>query len=254
MLNKFLFDKIENFRDFGGYLTSDGHRLKSGILFRSGDLDRASREDIAKLKLLNLHTIIDLRTAKEIKKKPVIICNEKRILIPLNITESMRKRLSPYMGKRNADSEITHALNSVYIDMVRILKPQIGEIFRALLSEDTSPILIHCHVGKDRTGFIIAIIHLALNVEKKSIIHDYLSTNDYLLPGTKRLLKKMRIATLGLISTWNFELASLANEKYLNTVIDIIEHDYNGINNYLAECGISEHNLALIKKNIYVNS
>jgi protein-tyrosine phosphatase len=78
MSEKFLFDKIENFRDFGGYSTTDGHRLKSGILFRSGDPDHASKEDIAKLKLLNLRTIIDLRTIKEIKKKHVNIGNEKK--------------------------------------------------------------------------------------------------------------------------------------------------------------------------------
>jgi protein-tyrosine phosphatase len=254
MSEEFSFDNIDNFRDFGSYHTTDGNILKSGILYRSGDLDRASKEDLNKLKSLNIRTIIDLRTSKEIKKKPVTICSEKRIHIPLNITESTRHRLKPYMGKKNVDEQILNAIDSVYRDMVGMLKPQIGEIFKNLLSKNEFPLLIHCHVGKDRTGFIIAIIQMALQVEKKSIIKDYLTTNHQLLPGTKRMLKKMRIATFGLIPTWNFELASMAQEKFINTIINIIDQDYKGIKNYLAECGISEQDLALIKQNIYVNS
>ena len=254
MQNKLLFDKIENFRDFGGFSTCDGHQLQLGLLFRSGDPDHASKGDIAKLKLLNIRTIIDLRTSKEIKTKPLVLLDAKRIHIPLNITEATRHRLKPYMTKKNSDEQITNAIDSVYSDMVALLKPQVAEILNHLHSSKSYPLLIHCRAGKDRTGFIIAIIHLALHVENKLIIKDYISTNDCLLPGTRRMLKKMRIATLGLISTWNFELASLAQEKFISTVISIIENNHGGIINYLNECGVSQNDLSQIRKNIYVNS
>ena len=35
-----------NLRDFGGYLTSDGRRVRSGVLFRSGMLAAAHRRTV----------------------------------------------------------------------------------------------------------------------------------------------------------------------------------------------------------------
>ena len=246
--------KVENFRDFGGYPATSGHKVKKGIIFRSGNLDSASKEDLNAIRLLNIQSIIDLRTLKEFKKNPVKIGNEKKIHIPLSITEQTRERLKPHMTKKNSDDHIITAIDSVYRDMVELLKPKVGEIFKVLISKDAYPLLIHCHIGKDRTGFIIALIQMALQVEKKFIIQNYISTNDYLLPGTRRMLRRMRIATLGLVSTWNFELASLAQERFINTVMNIIDNNYHGINNYLAECGISENEITAIKNNIYENS
>ncbi|TSA26498.1 MAG: hypothetical protein D4R67_07720 [Bacteroidetes bacterium] len=38
--------KQPNFRDIGGISTEDGHVVKRGLLFRSGDLSRITPEDI----------------------------------------------------------------------------------------------------------------------------------------------------------------------------------------------------------------
>jgi len=35
-----------NFRDIGGYLTSDGRKVKQGIVFRSGELPRLTENDV----------------------------------------------------------------------------------------------------------------------------------------------------------------------------------------------------------------
>ena len=41
-----------NFRDIGGYVTADGHKVKSGLIFRSGELGRLSDKDVERLAVL----------------------------------------------------------------------------------------------------------------------------------------------------------------------------------------------------------
>ena len=39
----FEFEKLYNFRDIGGMTTSDGRKMKAGVLFRSEELSKLSR-------------------------------------------------------------------------------------------------------------------------------------------------------------------------------------------------------------------
>jgi protein-tyrosine phosphatase len=58
-------EAINNFRDFGGYKTQNGMRLKKGLLYRSGELSQATDADLAHLASLGIKTICDLRSEDE---------------------------------------------------------------------------------------------------------------------------------------------------------------------------------------------
>ena len=47
----------------------------------------------------------------------------------------------------------------------------------SLSGENTFPLLVHCTAGKDRTGVIIALILLAIGVDKEHVIEEYMQTN-----------------------------------------------------------------------------
>ena len=59
-----------NFRDFGGYPTADGRRVKWGHLFRSGQLSGLTDEDIDLLASLELDLICDFRREEEQTGEP----------------------------------------------------------------------------------------------------------------------------------------------------------------------------------------
>jgi hypothetical protein len=55
-----------NFRDLGGYRTSDGRTVRWRRLFRADALHRLTEADLAQLARLGLATVIDLRTNGEV--------------------------------------------------------------------------------------------------------------------------------------------------------------------------------------------
>ena len=58
-----------NFRDLGGYLTSDGHSVKWGQLYRSGELPRLSDSDVEQLEGLGIRTVASFLTPVEIESR-----------------------------------------------------------------------------------------------------------------------------------------------------------------------------------------
>ena len=62
---------IRNARDLGGLCGADGRRIRTGCLLRSAHLGEAADSDEALLKQTwRLHTVIDLRTGREVQKQP----------------------------------------------------------------------------------------------------------------------------------------------------------------------------------------
>ena len=62
-------DGQANFRDLGGYRTTDGRSVKWGLIYRSGQLNELSDADLAKLKELDIRTVVDLRGTAEAESR-----------------------------------------------------------------------------------------------------------------------------------------------------------------------------------------
>ena len=54
-----------NLRDLGGWPTSDGARVRPGLVYRSAELSRLHGEDLAAFADLGIRKVFDLRTAAE---------------------------------------------------------------------------------------------------------------------------------------------------------------------------------------------
>lgn len=62
-----------NFRDFGGNGVADGRRIKRGLLFRSGSLERLTENDCTFLAGVPVRSVLDYRDADEVQAKPDIL-------------------------------------------------------------------------------------------------------------------------------------------------------------------------------------
>jgi len=81
-----------NFRDLGGYETDDGRRVKTGEIYRSGELSHLTDEDIAALEGLQIRTVVNLLLPEEIEKNG-----------PDRLPEGVYEDLQPIQGDKAAE-------------------------------------------------------------------------------------------------------------------------------------------------------
>ena len=68
-----------------------------------------------------------------------------------------------------------------YVDVLEYSKPEVAEVLRLVSDPNNLPILIHCELGKDRTGYIVALILSCIGVDDDAIIEDYAKTEVFIV-------------------------------------------------------------------------
>ncbi len=174
---------INNFRDYGGWRTSGGGRVRTGLLFRSAHHARASEADAQLLQRLGVAVVTDLRHPAEQSEQPSAWLGR----LPLTVIDEADPAgtgdgRAPHITALE-NSDFSHAaLRQFMIDNYAVMPydPRLvaayRRYFQALANEDGA-ILIHCAAGKDRTGLLAALTHRVLAVHPDDIMEDYLLTN-----------------------------------------------------------------------------
>ena len=63
------------------------------------------------------------------------------------------------------------------------------DFFTLVANTDDTPLLFHCTTGKDRTGWAAASLLTVLGVSRDDVYHDFMLTNDQLVPHLRPRLK-----------------------------------------------------------------
>ncbi|MCX4756950.1 tyrosine-protein phosphatase [Kitasatospora purpeofusca] len=165
-----------NFRDAGGYRTADGQWVRTGVVYRSGDLSKLTDQDLAKLRRLGVRTVFDLRTPGEQKTAPD--------RIPAGATAVNANVLGVAdTGAFNVTSP--QAAVRAMVDAERTMvsadsaRTAYHAVLNALVERNDENVLFHCTAGKDRTGWASAALLTALGVPRETVEADYLASNTY---------------------------------------------------------------------------
>ena len=171
---------VWNVRDIGGWETEEGYTIKTGKLYRSGNLHEADAAEIANLKVKK---IIDLRTKLEAGRKPdvevpgVKVVSISPLTIPnLFILESedwktlLHAITTGIMETWDANLYRQYIQDPKAIDATK-------QFFAEVLESNGAPILWHCTAGKDRTGIMAMLLMAALGCDVDDIRAEYLMTN-----------------------------------------------------------------------------
>ncbi|WP_137596872.1 tyrosine-protein phosphatase [Paucilactobacillus kaifaensis] len=229
-----------NFRDLGGYTTTDGHTVKWGHLIRSGHLNTLDQHDLDILDRLQVKYDLDFRAPEEITSQPDRVpLGAAYTSLPVFQTDetdashSQEQIMAEYSG--SSDAGYNHMLD-VYRDMVTT--PQAKKSYQAFFSHllgnsDHNAVLFHCTAGKDRTGMGAVFLLSALNVDRPTIIRDYLLTNSVTKNYVESRIKKIKQAGLSTAFAENTRALSTVSPDYINTALAEIDNQYGSVNNYL---------------------
>jgi protein-tyrosine phosphatase len=174
------FDCILNFRDFGGWDTADGGKVKRGKLYRSASFHDATDADIAKLDGMDLRFLVDLRRPEERAHEPSRWANESCRVI-FNEEGAGGTSLPPHLVALLQSHLTPEATRAYMLSLYREIPydPRLVRLFRDWFSElgQGGAGVVHCAAGKDRTGIICALTLMTLGVDEEAVFADYEFTN-----------------------------------------------------------------------------
>jgi protein-tyrosine phosphatase len=223
MLRRIPLEKIENFRDVGGYAARYGE-TSFGVLYRSGTLSDATPKDLDKLAELGVKTILDLRDDEAKKSQSDKTLNDPRfaeILLPVNGNGRV--------PKDHADQVAS------YLEMIE--EPVSARRIFLMIAHALKPVVIHCTAGKDRTGIFVALILLANGVPFHDVNADYMLSFPYLT----------RMSRLTMAKYPDFPKTVLTPDvNFLKEVMDVFSKRYGSVDDYFRTIGISDDDIALL--------
>lgn len=247
-MNQRPFAGLSNFRDMGGYVTADGRKMKQGILYRSEDLSRLTSEDQEHLQRYGIRLICDLRTPQEKKSKPTRLRGEKRprlAHIPIYPHENYSHwQVFAFLFGQSGAEGFNQYTRAFYRRMLHEHRPQMREIFTLLAAEEHLPALIHCTGGRDRTGFVTALIQLLAGVPKAAVLEEYLLTNAYYGERVEKFIRLLRALTLYQVTPERMRHIMLVRREFLEEVLEEMTQTWGTVENYLVDgCGMERETL-----------
>jgi protein-tyrosine phosphatase len=170
-----------NFRDIGGCATAAGRTVRRGRIFRSQVLADATEHDLDVLRGLEIGAVLDLRDPEERHRRNRWPRGMRAQSIPVDAPRSVDGIRPSQLGSWLRDPSFDEAsarslVMGMYREMPRAYAPHLAALFTWLTERSRPPVLIHCEAGKDRTGFVCAILLLALGTPMKMVFADYLTS------------------------------------------------------------------------------
>lgn len=250
---RLLFDGASNFRDVGGLRGLDGRRVRWGRVYRSDALVQLSAADLAFLARLDLKTIVDLRSAEERAEgaDPSIPgVGRLELTMPVHAVNPQKAKERALAGLLDAETS-ARDMKAAYRQLVDELTPRFGDWLRAVAGEEPAPILVHCTAGKDRTGFAIALLLLALGVSMDDVMRDYLATNEF--TRARRLRSILKATVFSRFKTSADDILPLlkVDASYLETAFERATERYGSFEGYLdGGLGIDEGALSRLQERL----
>lgn len=250
------FEKTDNFRQLGGYPAAGGKKVKMGMFYRSGALEKAIQtpHDKALLESLGLRVICDFRSSAERAAEPdPELPGAKRYeisaIVDANGGEVNFDLAALFKMSARQLLEIMQGVEAGYAAM-----PFGNEAYKAMFREiaaGNAPLLFHCSAGKDRTGVAAALILLALGASEETVMWDYLHTNDC-RAETRAALEKEFESKFGTDEETGKMLARMfagVRPEGMQLALGAIKQRYPRFEDYLlAEYGIGQKELANMRR------
>jgi protein-tyrosine phosphatase len=225
-----------NVRDVGGYATEDGAHIRWRTLLRADNLCGLTPAGREALVQYGVRTIVDLRGASD--------PDDGAHPFGPDGPHDGTIRYWPWPVRDPADLEFDWAFRATttLLDTYRLnvdrCGPRLAAVARAFADAPDGGVLIHCQVGKDRTGVVIALLLALAGVPRETIVADYALSEGYLRP-----LFDARLAA-GRDEQWDFWRST---PETMHALLEHLDRTHGGPRAYLAATGLTDQEIARIR-------
>jgi protein-tyrosine phosphatase len=241
-----------NFRSLGGLPAADGRRIRPHALMRADRLSRLTDDEWRALARIGLATVCDLRSEGERAEHPNSIPPHLAVR-EINCEVRNDLRADPALVALIAAEPSARGAERVMIEIYRRFPQHMGGTLRVIVERllgGGAPLLVHCSAGKDRTGFVVAMLLTALDVPDDLIRADYLASRAW--PGSALHRASLR-ALLGRYVPVD-EIEPVVDtvldvrDAYLDAALESLAADFGTIRRYLeAAAGLDAARLELLR-------
>ncbi|MGF6886152.1 protein-tyrosine phosphatase [Nocardia sp. GAS34] len=232
-----------NARDIGGYPTQQGGMIRYGQVFRSDALNKLTAADQQALASHNIGTVLDFRSPNEVKAAPdqlpsSISYQALPVWNPSNDFYLQIEKIidgGPQAQQANLGGGKGVALMSNYYRWMVTDATARAQFATAIkdLAHAPSAVLYHCTAGKDRTGWMTALVMTALGVPRGLIYNDYLASNQYLAASNQAELAALQKA--GLVTDPSLLAPILGVQRdFLDAAFDQASRSFGSLDGFLS--------------------
>lgn len=220
---------VSNVRDVGGIPTKSG-LIRSGVLLRSGQLSGATTAGAAALRA-NVQHIVDLRDGEEVAAEPTEIEGPDTTHLPL------------FLGSVRSFFEADTSLEDLYLHLLEESGERLVEAIRIIAVGERT--LVHCTVGKDRTGVTVALALSAVDAEREAVIADYALTESQLpAQRSQRIADYLRAQHPEAVHA--VALATQSPAPVMRRLLEQVDERWGSAAGYLRANGMTEAELAAL--------
>jgi protein-tyrosine phosphatase len=235
--SSFALEGATNFRSLGGLPAAGGLRIRPHALMRADRLIELDERDWMALTRTGLATICDLRSEAERVEHPNRVPPSLQVQ-ELNCEVNNDLRADPSLGRLMFDDPTARGAERVMIEIYRRFPGYMGATLTRIVTrllEGGAPMLVHCSAGKDRTGFVVAMLLHALEVPDAVIREDYLASRRW--PGAVHHRASLT-ARLGRFMPAREVEAAVdtvldVRDVYLDSAMEALRAEFGSVQSYL---------------------
>jgi protein-tyrosine phosphatase len=223
---------VLNFRDVAGagLTLSDGEHMARGVVYRSGKLASLTSTEGELLAGLGLTDIFDLRSPSVAERTP-----DEAVDGATNHLVNLFAGDSATSGNKNSVAGAQEHMRAIYRQFV---SSEAQRDRLAVLLQDIAvaegPVLVHCTAGKDRTGWVAAMLQYIAGASDQDVMAEYLASNNYRADLVEKRYAKTQ-AEKGTVQADIERVGDEVDASYLQAGLDEVAQRYGDLEGYLQD-------------------
>lgn len=213
------FDGLVNARDLGGMPIAAGGTVRRGVLYRSETPELMSAGDVTRaVGHLGIRRTIDLRGDRG---------------RPYPLGDGDRRRAIDFFTLAGGYEVIDGSDEGFLPSLLAQGGVPVGRVLELLVEADGA-CLVHCHTGKDRTGFVAAMTLALVGVPDEAIVADYEAS----IPVYETMLANLEAVGLGVPATAPLYARMPPSPEGIRTMLGRLRTGWPSARAYLEDQGV----------------